>query len=133
MLILIGLVVALIIWRPAWRDLPGVGSASGAGTSPEIVATGGDPERGRAALVSYGCITCHTIPGVPGGDGLVGPPLTNWADRVYVGGYLTNTPDHLIAWIQNPQAVAPGNAMPNLGVSDSDARNIAAYLYTLHP
>jgi cytochrome c len=61
----------------------------------------------------------------------VGPPLTMFARRAYIAGQLTNQPDNLIRWIQNPQAVEPGTAMPNLGVIPEIARDMAAYLYTL--
>jgi cytochrome c1 len=61
----------------------------------------------------------------------VGPPLGNVARRAVIGGRLSNTPDNLTRWIQDPQGVDPGNAMPNLGVSAAEARDIAAYLYTL--
>ena len=93
---------------------------------------GGDPERGRQWLRSYGCTSCHTIPGVRGADALVGPPLTRLAARVYVAGHLPNTPENLVRWIQNPQQVSPGTAMPNTGVTDEHVLDIAAYLYTLH-
>lgn len=93
--------------------------------------TGGDPVRGRAAISRYGCSTCHTVPGVSGANGLVGPPLTQVASRVYLAGRLQNTPDNMIQWIRNPQGVDEKTAMPNLGVSDTDARDIASYLYTL--
>jgi putative membrane protein len=91
---------------------------------------GGDMAKGRLAIERYGCGACHTIPGVPGARGMVGPPLATVGGRMYIAGMLTNTPQNLVRWIQGPQAVAPGNAMPNLGVSASDARDIAAYLYT---
>jgi cytochrome c2 len=91
---------------------------------------GGDMAKGRLAIERYGCGACHTIPGVPGARGMVGPPLATVGGRMYIAGMLTNTPQNLVRWIQVPQAVAPGNAMPNLGVSASDARDIAAYLYT---
>jgi cytochrome c2 len=93
--------------------------------------TGGDVEAGRAAVKTYGCDACHTIPGVVDARGLVGPPLTQIANRIYIGGVLTNTPDNLIKWIQNPPDVDPRTAMPNLGVHETEARDIAAYLYTL--
>jgi cytochrome c1 len=64
-------------------------------------------------------------------DGNVGPPLTRFGDRTYIAGMLRNTPPNLIRWIREPQAVIPGNAMPNMGISEVDARDIAAYLYTL--
>jgi putative membrane protein len=93
--------------------------------------TGGDPERGADALSTYGCVTCHTIPGLREGRGLVGPPLTSIASRVYLAGRLPNTPENLERWIQHPRAVDEKTAMPDTGVTDADARDIAAYLYTL--
>ncbi|HEY2065482.1 MAG TPA: c-type cytochrome [Gemmatimonadaceae bacterium] len=94
--------------------------------------TGGDAERGRALLRSYGCQTCHTIPGVDGADGLVGPPLAGIADRAYIAGVLPNAPDNMLRWIRDPRAVDSLTAMPNTGVTSNDARHIAAYLYSLH-
>jgi cytochrome c len=93
--------------------------------------TGGDPHKGKTAIGKYGCISCHTIPGVRGADGLVGPPLTSIASRVYIGGVLANTPENMIRWIRDPKAVDQLTAMPNVGVSEGDARDIAGYLYTL--
>lgn len=93
--------------------------------------TGGDPDRGAAAISRYGCATCHTIPGISGADALVGPSLEHVGSRSYVGGVLPNTPDNVIRWIQNPPQVDPLTAMPNLGVTETDARDIAGYLYTL--
>jgi cytochrome c len=93
--------------------------------------TGGDPHRGRAAISRYGCSACHTIPGVAGATALVGPPLDRIASRSYIAGVMPNTPDNMIRWIENPPGVDRMTAMPNLGVTDSDARDIASYLYTL--
>lgn len=93
--------------------------------------TGGDPARGQAVMRRYGCQSCHTIPGVAGADGLVGPPLAGIASRSYIGGVLTNTPEHMMRWIRDPKAVDSLTAMPNTGVTEADARHIAAYLYTL--
>ncbi|MDQ3819196.1 MAG: cytochrome c [Acidobacteriota bacterium] len=93
--------------------------------------TGGDPVRGRAAISRYGCSTCHTIPGIRGADALVGPPLTQMGSRSYIAGVLPNTPDNMIRWIENPPQVDRLTVMPNLGVSEQDARDIAGYLYTL--
>ncbi len=93
--------------------------------------TGGEPRRGREAIALHGCGTCHVIPGVHGADGYVGPPLTGVAKRVYLAGRLVNTPENMARWIQHPQAIVPGNAMPEMGISDQDARDITAYLYTL--
>ena len=92
---------------------------------------GGDPQKGKAEIVAYGCGSCHTIPGVAGADGMVGPPLLSWSRRSIIAGEVPNTPANLIRWIEMPQAIEPGTAMPNLGVKEDEARNIAAYLYTL--
>ena len=65
-------------------------------------------------------------------DAEVGPPLDRYGRRVYIAGRLPNTPENLTAWLRAPQRYEPGGAMPDLGVTDRDARDIAAYLYTLH-
>jgi len=93
--------------------------------------TGGDPGKGMSAIDKYGCGGCHTIPGVAGADATVGPPLTNIASRSILGGHLTNTPDNMMRWIKHPQQIDPKNVMPDMGVTDQDARDITAYLYTL--
>ena len=93
--------------------------------------TGGDPRRGHAAIRTHGCSSCHTIPGVDGADALVGPSLDRIASRGYIGGVLPNTPDNLVRWILDPPGVDPHTAMPNLKLSEQDARDIAGYLYTL--
>ena len=93
--------------------------------------TGGVPDRGARAIRAYGCSGCHTIPGIPGAVGLVGPPLAGVAQRVYLAGVLTHTPDNLVRWIMTPQDVDSLTAMPNLGVTLQEARDIAAYLYSI--
>ena len=93
--------------------------------------TGGDPTRAPALMRSYGCVSCHVIPGVRGGNGLVGPPLTGMASRSYIAGVLTNEPQHMVRWIMNPKGVDSLTAMPVTGVTEQEARDIAAYLYTL--
>ncbi len=93
---------------------------------------GGSPARGRAAIASVGCGSCHEISGVSGARGLVGPPLNNIADRTMLAGRVPNTPENMIAWIRDPQLIEPGTAMPNLHVDERTARDMAAYLYTLH-
>jgi cytochrome c2 len=93
--------------------------------------TGGDPSRGPDLLRKYGCQTCHTIPGVVGANGLVGPPLAGIASRSYIAGVLPNAPDNMLRWIRDPKGVDAKTAMPNTSVTPSDARHIAAYLYTL--
>lgn len=95
---------------------------------PEV--PGGNPRHGQELIGTYGCGSCHTIAGVRGADGLVGPPLTGFGRRVYIAGELPNTGPNLQRWIQDPQQVEPGTAMPDLGVTADDARDIAAYLFS---
>jgi cytochrome c1 len=92
---------------------------------------GGDPQRGEAALRDYGCGACHTIPGIPGANATVGPSLTNWAERAYIVGSMSNTPENLLRWLRVPQEIEPGSVMPNLDVTEQAARDMSAYLYTL--
>ena len=92
----------------------------------------GNPQAGRDLIKTFGCGSCHSIPGVDGADALVGPPLLSWRDRIYIAGMLRNTPDNLRVWIQHPQQVVPGNAMPDMGISAKQAQDIAAYLFTLY-
>ena len=101
-------------------------------TERKQLVAGGDPKVGEKKLSQYGCVACHTIPGVTGGHGKAGPPLAGWADRRFIAGMLPNSPDNLVRFVQDPPRTAPGTAMPNVGVSEHDAQHIAAYLYTLH-
>lgn len=96
-----------------------------------VAVSGGNPELGREAASRYGCGSCHVIPGIEGANGLVGPPLSGIANRVYIAGVLTNTPENLMRWIQDPSAIDPLTAMPNTGVTEADARHLASFLYTL--
>lgn len=68
---------------------------------------------------------------MPGADVHVGPPLDGFGRRTLIAGRLPNTPESLVRWLQDPQAVKPGSAMPALGVSDAHAREMAACLSTL--
>lgn len=91
---------------------------------------GGDPQRGRQAIFHHGCGGCHVIPGVPRARGRVGPQLDDLREQTFLAGRLPNLPQNLVLWIQNPKEVDPQTAMPDLNVSEDDARDIAAYLYT---
>jgi cytochrome c1 len=91
--------------------------------------TGGDPARAPAIFRRYGCSGCHTIPGIAGADGQTGAPLTELAKRVYIAGVLENRSDNLVAWIISPEKFSPQTAMPNTGISEHEARDLAAYLY----
>jgi len=93
--------------------------------------TGGDPARAAAAVRKYGCGSCHTIPGIDGAHAIVGPPLERFSRRSIIAGHLSNNPDTLIRWIRHPHGFGQETAMPEMGVREQDARDIAAYLYTL--
>ncbi|HET6632396.1 MAG TPA: cytochrome c oxidase assembly protein [Rhodanobacteraceae bacterium] len=109
-----------------------VGCAGGGNEdNGQLADSGADPQRGAALINRYGCGGCHTIPGISGADGLVGPPLTHWSQRSYIAGLLANNPDNLSLWISHPQKVLPGVDMPDMGVSTADAEDIAAYLETI--
>jgi cytochrome c len=95
------------------------------------IVRGASPEAGKQQIVHYGCGACHQIPGVKNAGGLVGPPLIHFGKRGTIAGHFANTPDNLINWIDNPQAMVPGTDMPDLGVTHDEARNIAAYLENL--
>jgi cytochrome c2 len=98
---------------------------------PALYVPGADPRRGRELIELHGCGACHTVPGVATATGRVGPFLDRMTQQVYVGGVLPNTPDNLALWIAEPQKADPRTAMPNLGVPPADARDMAAYLYSL--
>jgi cytochrome c1 len=91
----------------------------------------GDPSRAPMLMIRNGCAGCHTIPGVPGARGTVGPELAGLADRGFIAGMLPNTADNLARWIRDARSVNPRTAMPSTGVSEADARSMAAYLYAL--
>lgn len=90
-----------------------------------------NPEQGRLALQAHECGVCHVIPGVRGARGQVGPPLDAYSKRVYVAGKFPNTPRILVQWIQDAPSLAPQTAMPAIAMTEAQARNMAAYLYTL--
>ncbi len=93
--------------------------------------TAGNASVGQHLIYAYGCGSCHVIPGVAEANGTVGPPLEGLASRIYIAGSLVNTPENLFLWVRKPQEINPGTAMPDLGVSERQAHDIAAYLYTL--
>lgn len=91
--------------------------------------TGGDLALAPPIFRRYGCVGCHSIPGIPGADGKVGGQLVGLSDQVYIGGVANNTADNLVAWIVSPQQFSPRSAMPATGITETEARHLAAYLY----
>ncbi|TJV03957.1 MAG: c-type cytochrome [Mesorhizobium sp.] len=95
-------------------------------------ATGGNVARALPIMTTNGCSGCHTITGVPGAQGQVGPRLdSSLADRVIIGGVLTNNPENLVRWIRSARDINPHTAMPSTRITEQQARDIAAYLYAL--
>jgi cytochrome c2 len=105
---------------------------NGCDGAPRKTATaGGDAGRGVAAISRYGCSSCHTIPGITGAHGLVGPSLAGLSRRMYIAGVVPNEPSNLVRWVKDPKSVNEKTVMPNLGVTTQDAADIGAYLYSL--
>ena len=100
-------------------------------TAPPQVPRG-DPRLGAVDVVHFGCGACHIIPGIDGATGLAGPPLIHWSQRGFIAGEIANNGLNLIHWIMDPRAIEPNTDMPDLGVSEAQARDIAAYLFTIH-
>jgi cytochrome c len=105
---------------------------SGCEEKPEPLAVpGGEAARGKALMAQYQCGACHAIPGVAAARGTAGPPLTSFGQRSYIAGHIPNQPQNLVRWLLDPPAMVPGTTMPSLGLSDEEARHMAAYLYSL--
>lgn len=100
-------------------------------TAAHAAAGDADAGRGRAAIARHGCVACHVIPGIASPGSNVGPPLDKVATRGYIAGVLANTPENMRRWLRDPPAVDPLTAMPDLHLSEQEAADIAAYLYTL--
>lgn len=117
----------------ASRSGPAIGSLGGAGVLQNVPLGPGDPARGRAIIASgvHGCTACHAIPGIRTARGVVGPPLGGLARRAFIAGQLPNNMGMLVAFLQNPAALAPRTGMPDVGLTPEEARHIAAFLYTL--
>lgn len=107
------------------------GCNEGKATREVAVGNLGNAQHGKQLIASYGCGACHLVPGVRDARGKVGPPLIYFSERTMIAGELPNTPPNLTRWIQHPKQVEPNTAMPELGVTQDEANDIAAYLYTL--
>jgi mono/diheme cytochrome c family protein len=115
-----GLVVALALVACSEAEVPA-----------HLAIPGADPDRGRALIAAKGCGTCHFVQGVEGADGRVAPRLENFASRTLIAGTVPNVPRFLVPWLMDPPALKARTAMPNLGIGQADAMDIASYLYTL--
>ncbi|HYD80299.1 MAG TPA: c-type cytochrome [Paucimonas sp.] len=120
--------------RAAWWPFCLLCAATGCADAPGVMQglpAGASIERGREAIRRHGCVACHAIPGIAGPASNVGPPLAQVARRAYIGGVVPNVPADMIRWLRDPPGVDPRTAMPDMGISEPEAADIAAYLYTL--
>jgi len=101
-----------------------------AGAPPRVPETG-NPAQGRAVIASVGCGVCHEIPGVPGAAGIVAPSLSAFGGRSLIGGVHVNEPQVLASFVRDAPRLNPGTGMPAMPITDREARDVAAYLYTL--
>lgn len=122
--VLLGLVSALLVLTVNGCDAGHAKRAYG-------LSSVGNSRHGKELIASYGCGACHLIPGVHAARGMVGPPLIYLSQRTMIAGEVPNTPENLVRWIENPKNIEPKTAMPNLGLTEDQAYDIAAYLYTL--
>ncbi len=120
--------VAALVQVSTWLLLAACGADIESRQEPQ---TSGDARRGRAALERHDCDVCHVIPGVRGTAGRVGPSLKDFAHRPHLAGKFATGEGQVIRWILDPPAMAPRTAMPAVGVSEAEARDMAAYLLTL--
>ncbi len=113
-----------VLLLTSWLMLAGCsGNMMGRGPRP---STSGPST--RDLMIQYGCPACHVIPRVPGAVGQVGPSLAGLGQRSYIAGTLPNTPDNIVSWIMHPQHFRPGSAMPEMGVTEQDARRMEIFL-----
>jgi len=100
-----------------------------AGNRPK--AMGEAAARGEQVIVHYQCGECHSIPGIHNAHGVFGPPLISMGSRTVIAGNFPNVPENLTRWVQAPTSMKPDTAMPDLGLTEQQARDVAAYLETL--
>ncbi len=108
-----------------------IAAACGEAPSRLVNLPEGDPPRGKAVIQRVGCGACHTIPGVRWPQGTVGPSLQGFADRRLIAGRFPNEPGTLALWVRNAPALIPETGMTPMPLTEEEARDVAAYLYTL--
>jgi cytochrome c2 len=118
---------------PPQPPAPRIASASSAVVNlTPAPSVPGDPNNGMKLFTQRGCVACHTVLRMENATGAIGPNLTNMSLRPTIAGeQIQNTPDNMARWIVNPPAMKPGTQMPVLGVSDQEARDLTAFLYSL--
>jgi cytochrome c2 len=108
-----------------------IGLLSACHGQTDVARPAGSAHLGAITIGREACGSCHVIPGIEGADGRVGPPLAHFASQQTIAGTLPNSPDNLKRFLKAPRAVVSNGAMPDLGLTDDQVRDIAAYLYQL--
>ena len=133
----VGAVILLLLSAAGCRASPPVSlPRAGVPDAPSTILTPapgvpGNAENGRALVVARGCGGCHTVPGIQGASGVIGPPLNNVALRPTLAGEsIPNSPDNMTRWIMDPPSLKPGTAMPRLGLTQQEAQDVTAFLYS---
>ncbi len=93
--------------------------------------TGANAAAGLAVIERVGCAACHRIPGVDWPSGTVGGSLGGFADRSMIAGRFPNQPQTLAVWVRDAPSMSPATGMPAMPITPAEARDVAAYLYTL--
>jgi cytochrome c oxidase subunit 2 len=101
-------------------------------SAPAANPTGGPAQAGQKLFMNAQCASCHQIRGTPA-NATIGPDLTHLDTRTSLASAtIRNDPGELAAWIQDPQAIKPGDRMPDLGLSRHEVSELVAYLDGLH-
>jgi cytochrome c2 len=69
--------------------------------------------------------------GIEGATSTAGPSLQGIADRKLIAGKFENQPETMMKWLRDPKLYDPQSGMQNVGITEKESRDIAAYLYTL--
>lgn len=97
----------------------------------KAAAVGGSFMEDRAVFLSLSCVSCHTVSGTPA-KGTFGPDLSHLMSRSNLAsGMIPNTAENLRAWIRDPQAIKPGNLMPNMQLNTRELDAVVTYLSSL--
>jgi cytochrome c len=106
-----------------------IGACEHGGSQPS--STSRAQRREAKDLIAENCGACHRVPGVPRAQGHVGPSLQGIARQQFIAGHFVNSPGNMARWIEHPQELLPGDAMPDTGLSHEQVVRIVDYLYTL--
>ncbi|WP_409020859.1 c-type cytochrome [Brevundimonas vesicularis] len=110
--------------------LTGLVACAEQGQGPRVLA-GADPSNGLELIRTHGCAACHSIPGVAWPQGRTGGSLAGVGARPLIAGRLPNQPEIMTAFVRDAPSLLPDGGMPPMPLTEAQARDVAAYLYTL--